>query len=286
MGAPMAWNVYDAGYSLRVYNRTIERAEPFEDEGVSVCSSPAEVAESADVVITMVAGSDALVDVLRDTGEAVADVVEDTTVINTSTVSHETTIEAAELVTENGGQFVDSPVSGTIGPAEEGTLTVLAAGDEALVESVEQLLETIGNPVVYCGEVGRGTNMKLFINLLLGGMMECFSEALVFGEKHDLGISEMLEVVDSGGLGAPLFQAKGEKIRNGDFSPDFPVDLLSKDLNLITDAAGNSNVALPAIAASREAASATRGLGYGDKDMAAMIRFLETIADTEVRDNS
>lgn len=286
MGAPMAWNVYNGGYSLRVYNRTIEKAEPFEDEGVTVCSSPAGVTENADVVITMVAGSNALVDVLRDTDGAVADVVGDTTVINMSTVSHETTVEAAELVTENGGQFVDSPVSGTVGPAEEGTLTVLAAGNAALVESVEQLLGTMGAPVVYCGEVGQGTNMKLFINLLLGGMMECFGEALVFGEEHDLGISEMLEVVDSGGLSAPLFQAKGEKIRNGDFSPDFPVDLLSKDLDLITGAAGNANVALPAIAATREAASATRGLGHGDRDMAAMIRFLETIADTEVRDTS
>lgn len=283
MGTPMAWNLHDAGYSLRVYNRTIEKAAPFEREGATICSSPAGVAENADTVITMVAGSDALLNVLRDT-DGVVETAAETTVINMSTVSHETTVEAAELVTECGGQFVDSPVSGTVGPAEVGTLTVLAAGDEAVVGSVEPLLETMGNPVIHCGDVGQGTNMKLCINLLLGGVMQSFAEVLVFGAKHGLGHSEMLDAIDSGGLGAPLFQAKGAAIRNSDFSPDFSVDLLFKDLNLILDAAGNASVSLPATAATRETVSATRGLGHGDEDMAAVVRFLETTADAVVRD--
>lgn len=275
MGTPMTWNIHNAGYSLRVYNRTIEKAEPFESEGVTVCSSPADTAENADTVIVMVVGSNALMNILRDADDAVVEAAEDTTVINMSTVSHETTVGAAELVTEYV-VFVDTPVPGTVGTAEEGTLTVLAAGDEVIIDSIEPLLETMGNPVIYCGDVGQGTNMKLCINLLLGGMMQSFVEALVFGEKHDLGLSEMLDVIDSGGLGAPLFQAKGESIRNGDFNPDFSVNLLFKDLNLILDAAGDASVPLPATATTREAVNATRGLGNGDEDMAAVIRLLET----------
>jgi 3-hydroxyisobutyrate dehydrogenase-like beta-hydroxyacid dehydrogenase len=284
MGARMAWNLHDAGYSLRVYNRSREKAEPFEDDA-TVCETPAEAANGADAVFTMVAGGDALMNVLRGDEGVLAGIEEDMVIINTSTVAETVTEEAADLVTEQGGRFVDSPVSGTTNPAEQGTLTVLAGGDEDSVESVTSLLETIGEPVIHCGAVGQGTNMKLFINLLLGEMMEGFAEAMVFGEQHDLGIDEMLEVVDSGALAAPLFQAKGQTIRNDDFEPQFSVELLSKDLDLILDAAGEADVPLPATAATREAASATRGLGYGGEDMAALIKHIETLAGTEVRDD-
>lgn len=286
MGSRMAWNVHDAGYSLCVYNRSAEKAEPFEEDGVTVCASPAEATEGADAVFTMVAGGDALMNVLQDDDGILAGIDEETVVINTSTVSRTTTEEVADLVAETGGRFVDSPVSGTTGPAEQGTLTVLAGGDTEVVESVEPLLEAIGEPVVHCGAVGQGTNMKLFINLLLGEMMEGFAEALVFGEQHDLGMDDMLQVVDSGGLAAPLFQAKGNAIRTNDFEPRFSVELLSKDLDLILDAAGEADVPLPATAATREAASATRGLGHGEEDMAALVKHVETLAGTEVRDDS
>lgn len=283
MGAPMARNVADAGYSLCVYNRTYEKAEPFAEADATVCETPREAAEGVEAVITMVADREALWNVC--TGEdGVFAAIEDTVLINMGTVSHETTTEVATAVEQRGGQFVDAPVSGTIGPAEDASLTVLAGCERGLLGRVEPLLSAMGEPIIHCGPIGQGTNAKLFVNLLLGNMMQGFAEALVFGDAHDLDVETMLETVGSGGLSAPLFRIKGELIREGDFEAHFPVELLSKDLGLILDAADEADVPVPVTAATRQAASATRALGYGESDMAALVRHLEDVTGTEVRD--
>jgi len=168
---------------------------------------------------------------------------------------------AAELVSEAGGQFVDGPVSGTVGPARQGTLVGLAGGKAPVVESVRPVLEAMCEPVVHCGEVGQGTNMKLFINLLLGDAMRT--------------------VVENGALDCPLFAGKGATIADGDFEPRFPVDYQFKDLSLALDRAGDLGVPLSGTAAAREAFSAARGRGYGDEDMAAVIKPLAETAGVE-----
>ncbi|MDY6775558.1 MAG: NAD(P)-dependent oxidoreductase [Halobacteria archaeon] len=285
MGAPMAWNVRDAGYGLCVYNRTRDKTKPFAEEGVEVAKTPAELSETSDVVVTMVTDGDALIDVLRSDEGALAPEVEPTVFVNMSTISHDATIEAASLIEDEGAEFVDSPVSGTVGPAEEGTLTVLASGDEDTVDEYRPLLSAMGDPVVYCGDIGQGTNMKLTINLLLGDMMQAFSEALVFGEKKGLDTDDVFEVIESSPLSSTLYDIKGDMIRQDDFEPRFSVDLLFKDLSLALEAAGDDGLPLPATAASREALNAVRGLGHGDEDMAAAVKGLEETAGVRVRDD-
>ncbi len=281
MGAPMAWNVAEE-FSLRVYNRTDAKTEPFREDGVRVADSPRDAAEGADAVVIMVAGPADLLSVLRGDDGVVAGLAEDEVVVNMSTVSPEATAEAAEVVTDVGGRFVDSPVSGTVGPAEQGTLTVLAGGPDYLLDEVEPLLSAMGDPVVRCGDVGQGTRMKLAINLLLGDLMESFAEMVTFGSEQDLDFDTMVEVVESSGLSAPLFSAKAEKIRNRDFSSDFPLDYLFKDLSLALDVAGESATPLPATAASREAANAARSLGYGGEDMSSVLKYFEAVTEREI----
>ncbi|SFS06038.1 3-hydroxyisobutyrate dehydrogenase/2-hydroxy-3-oxopropionate reductase [Halomicrobium zhouii] len=283
MGAPMAWNLVDSGFDLTVYNRTTERERPFAEAGVSVADSPKHLTERVDVVCLIVSDGDAVAEVLdRDLG-ILAGVDEETTVVQMSTIGHDETAAAADAVTDRGGRFVDCPVSGTVGPAEEGTLVGLASGDEDEVESVRPVLETTCDPVVYCGDVGQGTNMKLFINLLLGDAMSAFAEALTFGANRDLSVEDMLTVVENGALDSPLFSAKGEQIADGDFAPRFPADYQFKDLNLALDAAGEDGVPMGVTAAARELFSAARGRGHGDEDMAAVVRHLEETTGVEVR---
>lgn len=285
MGAPMARNVADAGYPLVVWNRTRETADAFaEDVPADVASTPRELAERADVVITMVTDGDAVLEVLEGSDGVLAGLDDGDVVVEMSTVGPESTEMAAELVRAAGGRFVDSPVSGTVGPAESGTLTILAAGDDDDLDAVRPILEAMGEPIIECGDVGAGTDMKLFVNLLLGDAMQAFAEAMVFGKARGLDIDDMLDVVGSGGLDAPLFQAKGEMIRRGEFDPQFPVDLLFKDMSLALDAAGDSAVPMPATAAAREAVNGARAGGHGDEDMAAVVKFLEDATGVEVRD--
>ncbi|MFB6102512.1 MAG: NAD(P)-dependent oxidoreductase [Haloplanus sp.] len=284
MGTPMAWNVHDASYDLGVYNRTATKMEPFADAGVDTFDSPRALAAAADVVVTMVTGPEALRDVVLGEGGVVHGLAPGTTVVDTSTVSRAATTDVARQVHDAGARFVDAPVLGTVGPAKAGELLVLAGAADAVLTDVRPLLEVFGD-VRHVGDVGDGTSMKLTTNLLLGVLMEGFSEALTFADGQDLPLDEVLDVIQGGVLGAPLFDYKGPLVRERDFDPQFPVDLLFKDLNLVLDAAGRADVPLPATAATREAASATRALGYGDEDMMALLKHLEAVTGRTVGDD-
>jgi 3-hydroxyisobutyrate dehydrogenase/2-hydroxy-3-oxopropionate reductase len=281
MGAPMAWNVHDAGYSLGVYNRTAAKTDPFVDTGADAFETPGGLAAASDVVVTMVTGPEALRDVALGPDGVVDGLRDGTTVIDTSTVSPAATAEVAARVQSAGGQFVDAPVLGTVGPAEQGELLVLAGADEDVLAEVRPLLEVFGE-VRPVGAVGDGTSMKLTTNLLLGVLMEGFAEALTFADGQDLPLDDVLDVIQNGVLGAPLYDYKAPLVRDREFDSQFPVDLLFKDLNLVLDAAGEAAVPLPATAATREAASATRALGYGDEDMVALLKHLEAVTGRTV----
>lgn len=281
MGAPMAWNLEEAGYELGVYNRTADRMDPFADAGIGTFDSPQALASESEVVVTMVTGPDALQEVVLGESGAVHGIAHGDTVVNTSTVSRPVTTNVADQVRDVGGQFVDAPVLGTVGPAEAGELLVLAGADETVLDDVRPVLEVFGD-VRHVGAVGEGTGMKLTANLLLGVMMEGFAEALAFADGQELPLEEVLEVIQNGVLGAPLFDYKGPVVRDRNFDPQFPVDLLFKDLNLVLDAGGDEAVPLPATAATREAANATRALGHGEEDMMALLKHLEDVTNRTV----
>lgn len=282
MGAPMARNVAES-FDCIVYNRNPEATEPFADDGVPVADAPREVGERADVSVVMVTDGDAVRDVLTGVDGLLAGLDDGDHVVNASTVSPDDTAEIAALVADADGRFVDCPVSGTVGPAEEGTLTMLAGGAEEDVDAVEDVLRAMGDPVVRCGDVGDGTHAKLSVNLLLGDVMQSFAESLALADANGLDVDVMLEAIGSGALSSTLLDVKGEMIAEGDFEAAFPLDLQFKDLRLALDSASENEVPLPATAATKEAANAARALGHGDEDIAAFVRGIEDVTGDEVR---
>jgi len=282
MGAPMARNLLDAGLLTAVYNRTPPKTEPFVERGMAAVPTPADLAGQVDMVFVMVTADDALHAVLEGPDGVLEGLPPDGIVVNTSTVSVAGTEEAARAVRAAGGHFVDAPVSGTIGPAEDGTLTVLVGAPAALVDEARPALNAVGEPVVRCGDVGTGTKTKLFTNLLLGSLMQGYAEALVFGETHGLSLDHMQTIIEASPVGAPLFEYKAPVLEDRDFDKQFPVDLLLKDLDLIQEAAEEQDVYLPQTAATREAVNGTQALGHGDEDMMAIVKLLETMAGTTV----
>ncbi|MFD1587687.1 NAD(P)-dependent oxidoreductase [Halorientalis brevis] len=281
MGEPMAWNVHGADYDLHVHNRTAAAMSPFAAEGVATHDTPADLAAAVDAVVVMVTGPDALRAVVTGDEGVIEGLDPGTAVVNTSTVSREATEEVASTVEGTGGRFVDAPVLGTVGPAEAGELLVLAGASDDVLADVRPLLSVFGD-VRHVGDVGEGTSTKLTTNLLLGVMMEGFSEALAFAEGQGLDTDEVLDVIQNGVLGAPLYDYKGPVVSERDFTPQFPVDLLFKDLNLVLDAAGEDGTPLPAVGATREATSATRALGHGEEDMMALVKHLEAVTGRTV----
>jgi 3-hydroxyisobutyrate dehydrogenase-like beta-hydroxyacid dehydrogenase len=142
----------------------------------------------------------------------------------------------------------------------------------------------MGKEIVRCGEVGYGTRMKLVINMLLGSMMASFAEALAFGRRMGLEFEAILQTITAGALGSPLFKIKGQAISEGNYTKNFPVDLIFKDLNLVLHEAGKIGTPLPLASATREAYSGTVGLGLGSEDMAALVKYYEKIADIKIAD--
>jgi 3-hydroxyisobutyrate dehydrogenase-like beta-hydroxyacid dehydrogenase len=279
MGKPMAMNIHKAGYNLHVFNRSSEKTKPFQDRDIPVHDTPKELAENSEVIILMVTGPEAVKKVVLAENGIVEGLQPGTIVINMSTIAHETTMGAADIIESAEGKFLDVPVSGTKKPAEDGTLVILAGGEEQLIQEVTPLLNTMGKQIIHCGDVGQATNMKLMINLLLGSMMQGFSEALTFGEKAGLDFDKMMDTIDAGGLSSLFYNAKGNLIKEGDYTKNFAAELLHKDLSLVLDEAGKHGVSLPQTAAAREVLNSAKAFGFGDEDMAAVYKTMKKLAN-------
>ena len=230
MGTPMAANLLKAGYPVMVYNRSPEKAEPLVKQGAGLASNPKALAQAADVVIAMVTGPEALGDLLWGPDGAGGAFNHSKVFINMSSVSPGYTRELARELEPTGVTFIDAPVSGTKKPAEDGTLVILAAGPQDKVKELEPVFLAMGKKVIYCGAAGQGSMMKMFINLLLGVMMEGFAEALNFGRLGGLDLDAMLETVFSGAMNSPHVPGEGAELsRTRHYPAAFPLKHLAKD---------------------------------------------------------
>ena len=248
MGGAMARNLAKVGFKLRVWNRSHDKAEPFQNEGYPVAGSPEMLAEAVEAVVVMVSDPDAMLEVVDGPqGIARAD-LKGKVVINCSTVSPEATERAAEAVVKAGGDFLDAPVSGTKKPAEDGTLVFLVGGEEPVIERCRFAFQTMGSEVVHCGGIGAGTRMKLAVNLLLMTCMQGLSEAMLAARAMGLEETAFLQAIGGGALAAPMFQVKGKSILAGNWDKQFPLRHAFKDLNLLMAEMGGHGLALPATA--------------------------------------
>jgi 3-hydroxyisobutyrate dehydrogenase-like beta-hydroxyacid dehydrogenase len=278
MGAPMAANILKAGYPLAVYNRTAAKAEPLAKLGANVAPTPKALAQESDLIIAMVTGPEALYDLLFGPEGAAAAFGPEQVFINMSSVSPSFTLELAKQLAPTAIRFVDAPVSGTKKPAVDAQLVILAGGNRQRVQELEPLFLTMGKKVTYCGRIGQGSMMKMFINLLLGLMMEGFAEALNFGRLGGLDLEAMLEVVASGAMNAPMFQVKAPNIRDKNYPPAFPLKHLCKDAKFVLDTAYELGAPVPAGQMLLHLYRLGVARGWGDEDISAIMRVMEYLS--------
>lgn len=268
MGVAMARHVLDAGHELAVWNRTAGRAGALVAAGATEAASPAEAAEGADVVVLMLFGPESVREVLPSV------LREGLLVIDSTTIGPEAAREFARLCAARGARYVDAPVAGSVGPATDGTLGVLAGCDEADWPQVEQLLHLWGDParVRRIGPVGSGNALKLVMNQGIGVLAAGLGEALKLGTELGLDRRLLLDALSQGSYGWTLSQ-KRSMLDAGDYSgTQFSVDLLAKDLELAVGAAGDAGLAVTRSAL--EAARATVDAGHSGEDYAAIIGHL------------
>jgi 3-hydroxyisobutyrate dehydrogenase-like beta-hydroxyacid dehydrogenase len=278
MGGAMAANLLKAGYPLMVYNRTPGKAETLAQMGAGVASTPRHLAQAADVLITMVTGPEAIYELLFAPEGAAEALDADKVFINMSSVSPGFTRELGAQLALKGTILIDAPVSGTKKPAEEGSLVILAGGKQDKIKELEPLFLAMGKKVIFCGRVGQGSMMKMFINLLLGSMMEGFAEAINFGRLGGLDLEAMLETVSSGAMNAPMFQVKAQNLRDKKHPPAFPLKHLAKDAKFVVDTAYELGAPVPGGQTLLHLYRAGVALGWGDEDISAIARVMEHLS--------
>jgi 3-hydroxyisobutyrate dehydrogenase-like beta-hydroxyacid dehydrogenase len=281
MGAPMAHLILAAGYRLTVWNRSPARAAPLVARGARAAASPAEAAQAAELVITMLADEPAVAQVIAGARGVTEGLAAGALVVDMSTVGPGLSRRMAEVVRARGGAFIDAPVAGTRAPAEKGALLVLAGGAAADVARARPVLEAMGD-VWHLGEVGRGAAMKLVLNGVGAHMMAGLGALLCLGAAHGLEARTMLDVIQASAFFSPLYGAKGKKILARDFSADFTLALMLKDQELVLDAARAASYPMPTEQTVRDLLAAATAAGLGDGDLCGLVRHFEALAKTTI----
>jgi 3-hydroxyisobutyrate dehydrogenase len=266
MGLPISRNLARAGFPVSAWNRSREKAESLSGVGVSVVDSPAEAAGRSDVTITMLADADAVIDCARQafgsraTGDAIW--------VQMSTVGEEGAERCIELARELGIGFVDAPVLGTKGPAEEAKLVVMASGPSELHYRVRPIFDAIGQRTMWVGEAGAASRLKVATNSWILAVVEGAAETLALAEGMGLDPQLVLDAVSGGALDLPYLQMKGHAIIERDFEPSFKLSLAAKDASLIEESARRRHLDLPLTVMIRERLE-EGSKRHGDKDMSA-----------------
>jgi 3-hydroxyisobutyrate dehydrogenase-like beta-hydroxyacid dehydrogenase len=280
MGTAFAERLLDGGYDLLVYNRTAAKANPLAARGAAVVDTAEELAERVDVVLTSLPNDEALESVAE---EVVGAMRPDGVLVDLSTVSPGASARVAGLAEEASVAYLRAPVSGNPTVVRSGNLSFIVSGPREALDRVEPVLKTIGPTVHYVGDAEQARIVKLALNLMIAGLAQLMSEALVLAEASDVSRQDLLETMGSSAVGAPFVKYKTEPLLHDDFSATFTTALMEKDIDLILDAAKQAGLELPVAQELKSLLRATAQAGYADDDfMALYLRQRSASLDQEV----
>jgi len=270
MGAAMARRLCGAGFDVRVWNRTRERAEPLAEAGASVAASPAEAADQADYILTVLADGGAVEAVMFGPDGAAGTAGDDVVWLQMSTVG----VRAAEVLGRAAALrdlvYVDAPVLGTKEPAERGQLLVLASGPDDARDRCAPVFEAVAGRVLWLGPAGAGSRLKLVVNAWLLGLLGALAESVALAQSIGADPAQFLDAIRGGPLGAPYADLKGRMMMEADFPPSFALHLAHKDVRLVLEAAGDCDMPLPLAGTMAQQFGRATQLGHGDEDLAAV----------------
>lgn len=270
MGTPMAANLQKAGFDMQVYNRTAEKTANLVSLGANNLSSPQAVAASSEVIFLMLTNADAIHEVLTRENGLLQGIEPGKTVIDMSTIAPGESRKFAEMIGEKGGRYIDAPVSGSVGAAVASQLVVLAGASSTDAALVAEFFDVLGKKTIYFGDIGNGSSAKLVINQLLAITGQGVAEAILFAERAGLDLENIFDMITNSGMNTGMFQTKIEMFRNKNFPSAFMMELMSKDLGLITQEIGALHLDLPLTSKADATYSSAKQNGFAKMDMAAV----------------
>lgn len=272
MGNAMALNLLQAGKELSIYNRDATKCKNLVAAGAQQVSTPLEVIAAADITFCMVSDPQAALAVCFSPHGVIQGIAPGKSYVDMSTVDPETARKIAISIQARGGEYLEAPVSGSLQPAKDGELVIMAAGDTPLWERVQVAFSIMGKKSLFLGEVGAAASMKLAVNMMMGSMMAVFGEALALVQQCDLEREQLLEILGAGALACPMFQGKGQAILAENFAANFPLKHLQKDLRLAVQLGDEKQQPLPGVASANEIFKRACQHQLGEEDMCAVVK--------------
>jgi len=282
MGKSMARNVLKAGFPLVVHNRSRGAVDELATEGATPASSPEEVAQQVDVVITNLPDSPDVEQVVLGPQGIIAGAHEGLIFVDNSTIKPATARLIAEQLSEKGVQALDAPVSGGDIGARNGTLTIMVGGPAEALEKVRPVFEAMGKSITHIGEAGSGQVAKAANQIMVAAQMVAMGELLIFAQKAGADPQKVIEAIKGGAAQCWTLDVKPPRLFDGNRQPGFKARMQAKDLNIVMESARSFGVPLLAASAHTQLFNAMVEQGWGDLDNSAVIAIIEMLAHEQL----
>jgi 3-hydroxyisobutyrate dehydrogenase len=281
MGSRFLRRLNAEGWNVRGWNRSRAATLPLKKYGFAIDDTLADLVRGSDVLLSSLANDDAVRATYLGEDGVFAHVQPGTTILEMSTISPDLSGLLHQEARKRGAEMMDLPVSGSTPAVDSGTVTLFAGGEPETFHRCVPIFESIARQWYLMGPATAGIRMKLVANLLLGVNMEAIAEAVSLGEHLQLNRDLLLDVLPKTAVIAPAFLGKFQKIRARDYSPQFPLRLMSKDINLVDSAANRSGAVLPATSSTKHIFEDALA-GSGELDISAVTTYVQTLAKEEI----
>lgn len=283
MGKHMSKNLINAGYDLVVYDIVPEAVQEVAAAGAEAGSSPSDVASKTDIIITMLPNSPEVKEVVLGENGIIEKVKPGSIIADMSSIAPLVSQEVAEKLAEKDARMLDAPVSGGEPKAIDGTLSIMAGGNQADFDECKPLFEIMGSSAVLCGEVGAGNVTKLANQIIVAVNIAAVGEALTLATKAGVDPENVYNAIRGGLAGSNVLDAKAPLIMERKFDPGFKINLHIKDLDNILKTGHDIGVPLPLSSSVMEMMQALKVDGLGEADHGALVCFFEKLSQIEIK---
>ncbi|MDA0129531.1 NAD(P)-dependent oxidoreductase [Vibrio sp. MarTm2] len=273
MGYPMAGYLSKAGYSTKVYNRTLAKAEKWAGEyDGQACETPKQAAEGSDIVFVCVGNDDDVRSVVYGDDGIIAGLKPGAVLVDHTTTSAELAVELAKAAQDSGHQFIDAPVSGGQAGAENGVLTIMCGGEQQVFDRVSPVMDVYAKQISLLGENGQGQRCKMVNQICIGGILQGLSEALLLAQKSGLDIEQVVETLKHGAAGSWQMENRAVTMSQDKFDFGFAIDWMRKDLGFCLKEAERVGLDLPLTRKVDQQYAALQEEGLGRMDTSVLMK--------------
>ncbi|WCP69911.1 NAD(P)-dependent oxidoreductase [Vibrio tubiashii] len=273
MGYPIAGFLSKAGYETKVFNRTKTKAEQWaNDYQGTACETPKQAAQDCDIVFVCVGNDDDVRSVIYGEDGVLAGLKQDAVLVDHTTTSAELAVELAKAAQTNGNHFIDAPVSGGQAGAENGVLTIMCGGAQAIFDQVAPVMDVYAKQMTLLGENGQGQRCKMVNQICIGGILQGLSEALLLAQKSDLDIEQVVETLKHGAAGSWQMENRAVTMSQDKFDFGFAIDWMRKDLGFCLKEAERVGLELPLTKKVDEQYAELQQDGFGRMDTSVLMK--------------